>query len=79
MQSLAAHGLGVTLVPELALAAHRDERLVARTLVGWPDRQVEVELWPDQLRVPAVAAMLAALQAAVPAARGKFGSAGRTA
>lgn len=69
MQSLVAHGLGVAMVPELALSAHRDERLVARTLVGWPDRQVEVELWPDQLRVPAVAAMLAALRAAVPASR----------
>lgn len=68
MQSLVAHGLGITLVPELALSAHRDDRLVARTLVGWPDRQVEVELWPDQLRVPAVAAMLEALQRAAPAA-----------
>lgn len=67
MQSLVAHGLGVTLVPDLALSAHRDDRLVARTLVGWPDRQVEVELWPDQLRVPAVAAMLEALQKAAPA------------
>jgi DNA-binding transcriptional LysR family regulator len=62
MQSMVAHGLGLALVPELALAAHRDDRLVARTLVGWPDRQVEVELWPDQLRVPAVSAMLAALR-----------------
>jgi DNA-binding transcriptional LysR family regulator len=61
MQSMVAHGLGVALVPELALSAHRDDRLVARTLVGWPDRQVEVELWRDQLRVPAVSAMLAAL------------------
>ncbi len=68
MQSLVAHELGVTLVPELALSAHRDDRLVARTLVGWPDRQVEVELWPDQLRVPAVAAMLEALKKAAPAA-----------
>lgn len=67
MQSLAAHGLGITLVPELALSAHRDDRLVARTLVGWPSRHVQVELWPDQLRVPAVAAMVAALRAAVPA------------
>lgn len=68
MQSLVAHGLGITLVPELALSAHRDDRLVARTLVGWPDRQVEVELWPDQLRVPAVAAMVEALKKAAPAA-----------
>lgn len=69
MQSLVAHGLGLTLVPELALSAHRDDRLVARTLVGWPDRHVEVELWPDQLRVPAIAATLAALRAAVPGTR----------
>ncbi|MDQ2837875.1 MAG: LysR substrate-binding domain-containing protein [Actinomycetota bacterium] len=69
MQSLVAHGLGLALVPELALSAHRDDRLVARTLVGWPDRHIEVELWPDQLRVPAVAATLAALRAAVPGTR----------
>lgn len=62
MQSMAAHGLGITLVPSLALSAHRDDRLVARTLVGWPNRHVQVELWPDQLRVPAVAAMLRALR-----------------
>lgn len=55
----------MTLVPDLALSAHRDDRLVARTLA---DRQVEVELWPDQLRVPAVAAMLEALKKAAPAA-----------
>ncbi len=67
MQSMVAHGLGLALVPELALSAHRDDRLVARTLIGWPDREVEVELWPDQLRVPAVAAMLNALRLSQPA------------
>lgn len=67
MQSLVAHGLGVSMVPELALSAHRDDRLVARTLVGWPNRQIEVELWPDQLRVPAVSAMVEALRCSTPA------------
>ncbi len=60
-----------TVVPA-AMATLRRElpavRLVARMLVGWPDRQVEVELWPDQLRVPAVAAMLEALKKVAPAA-----------
>jgi molybdate transport repressor ModE-like protein len=62
MQSLVAHGLGVALVPELALAAHHDGCVIARTLPGWPKRRVDIELWPDMLRVESVAAMLAALQ-----------------
>lgn len=54
MQSLVAHGFGVALVPQLALTAHRDARIVPRTLRGWPQRHIEVELWPDVLRVDAV-------------------------
>jgi len=73
MQSLAAHGLGITLVPSLALAAHQDPRLVARNLLGWPDRQVQLELWPDALRVPAVAAVVQALQACLPGRSGQPG------
>jgi DNA-binding transcriptional LysR family regulator len=54
MQALVGHGLGIALIPALALAAHRDERTVARSLRGWPRRHVDIELWPDLLRVHAV-------------------------
>lgn len=57
MQSLVGYGLGVAFVPELALAVHRDERIVPRTLGGWPRRVVELETWPDLMRVHAVAAL----------------------
>lgn len=64
MQALVANGLGVTLVPDLALTAHRDERTVQRTLRHWPARHIEVEYWPDMHRVPAVADVITALRAA---------------
>ncbi len=57
MQSLVGYGLGIALVPALALTAHRDERIVPRTLRDWPKRQVDIELWPDLLRVQAVRAL----------------------
>ncbi len=72
MQALVAHGLGVAVLPRLALEAHRDERVVARPVHDWPPRLIEVELWPDRLRVDAVAAMTAALRdacAPLPAGR----------
>lgn len=62
MQALVGCGLGVALVPELALAAHRDERVVARTLRGWPRRHVDIEMWPDLNRVHAVSALIGALK-----------------
>lgn len=65
MQALVAHRLGVAILPRLALAAHRDHRVVARRLDGWPARRVQVELWEDMLRVDAVTAMVGALRAAV--------------
>jgi DNA-binding transcriptional LysR family regulator len=64
MQSLVASGFGVALVPDLALRAHRDPRIVARTLVDWPQRHIAVELWPDMLRVDAVSALVDHLVAA---------------
>ena len=64
MQAMVAHGLGVALVPDLGLAAHRDPRVVARPLRDWPDRIVEVELWPDLLRLEAVNDLIAALHGA---------------
>jgi DNA-binding transcriptional LysR family regulator len=64
MQSLVAHGLGVALVPNLALTAHRNPRIVPRTLRDWPERHIEVELWPDMLAVDAVRTMIDHLVAA---------------
>jgi DNA-binding transcriptional LysR family regulator len=53
-----ASGCGVALVPDLARRAQRDPRIVARTLVDWPQRHIAVELWPDMLRVDAVSALV---------------------
>ncbi len=64
MQAFVAYRLGVAPVPELALRAHRDRRVVARRLDGWPARHVQIELWPDQLRVDAITTVIAELQAA---------------
>ncbi|MDI5961752.1 LysR family transcriptional regulator [Streptantibioticus silvisoli] len=64
MQALVAHGLGVAVLPRLSLVAHHDERVVSRPVRGWPPRLVEVELWPDRMRVDAVATMLGALREA---------------
>ncbi|NQX26546.1 LysR family transcriptional regulator [Microbacteriaceae bacterium VKM Ac-2854] len=61
MQSLVARRLGVAIVPGLALAAHRNPRTVARRMAGWPARQVQLEVWPDLVRVPSIASMLAVL------------------
>jgi molybdate transport repressor ModE-like protein len=65
MQALVAHRLGVAVLPRLSLFAHRDERVVSRPVRDWPPRLVEVELWPDRMRVDAVCAMLGALREAV--------------
>jgi len=64
MQALVANGLGVALIPQLALTAHHDERTVPRTLRNWPPRRVEVELWADMRRVPAVVETIEALRTA---------------
>jgi DNA-binding transcriptional LysR family regulator len=62
LQHLVAAGLGVTLMNELALAAHLDLRLVARPLRDWPLRRTYALLWPDMALVPAVAAVLRAVR-----------------
>jgi molybdate transport repressor ModE-like protein len=64
MQSLVAHGLGVAVLPRLALHAHLDDRVVCRVVRDWPARLVEAELWPDRMRVDAVSAMLSTLRSA---------------
>lgn len=65
MQAWVAYEHGVALVPDLALRAHRDERVVARTFAGWPSRHIALVMWPDQRKVPAVNAVIDALRAAL--------------
>ncbi len=64
MQALVASGFGVAFVPDLALRAHRDPRVVSRSLVDWPQRHIRVLAWPDMLRVEPVRAMVDHLGAA---------------
>jgi molybdate transport repressor ModE-like protein len=64
VQSLIAAGLGVSLLPALALrAAHRPD-VVARPVAGGPGRIVEAVVPTAERRPPAVTAMLDALRAA---------------
>ena len=63
IQALVASGLGITLMNELALAAHMDLRLIARPLRDWPARCTYALLWPDMGAVPAVASVLRAVRA----------------
>jgi molybdate transport repressor ModE-like protein len=58
MQALVAAGFGLALVPDLAMRAHRDPRIVTRTLAGWPRRHVRLVYWPDMLRVEPVRALV---------------------
>lgn len=64
MQARVAFGHGVSLLPELALRAHQNSRLVSRSLAGTPSRHILIETWPDQCGVHAVATVIAALRAA---------------
>jgi DNA-binding transcriptional LysR family regulator len=64
IQTLVASGLGVTLMNELGLGAHLEPGLVARPLKGWPRRVIYALLWPDMASVPAVGAVVEALQVA---------------
>lgn len=64
MQALVSSGVGIALIPALALTAHQRDDVVATPVPGWPARRVAVESWPDLLRVPSVASTLEALEAA---------------
>lgn len=75
MQSLVAKGVGIALLPGLALTAHQHDDVVANVLPVWPTRHVDVEAWPDLFRVPSVAAMVTALEASATAATDPAGAA----
>jgi DNA-binding transcriptional LysR family regulator len=60
MQALAAAGLGVTIIPGLALRAHRVTGIVASELPGSP-RHVYAATYGQPPEPPATAALLAAL------------------
>jgi molybdate transport repressor ModE-like protein len=64
VQSLIAAGLGVSLLPALALCSARRDDVVVRPVVGQPARTVEVVLPAAERLPPTVTATLAALQAA---------------
>jgi DNA-binding transcriptional LysR family regulator len=58
IQSLVAAGLGISLVSELSLYAHLAPPLIYRPVSNWPRRRTYALLWPDMVKVPAVAAVL---------------------
>src|SRR3954452_9702189 len=62
VQSLIAAGLGVALLPALALCSARRDDVVVRRVAGDPARSVDVVLTAAERRPPAVTAMLAALR-----------------
>jgi DNA-binding transcriptional LysR family regulator len=64
VQSLVAAGLGVTVLPSLALRAHRHPGIRAISLGGDATRQVAVVVLPGPRRPPAVTAMIEALRLA---------------
>jgi DNA-binding transcriptional LysR family regulator len=64
VQSLIAAGLGVSLLPALALRSARRDDVAVRMVAGEPSRTVEVVMPVADRRPPAVTAMLVALRAA---------------
>lgn len=71
MQSLVAQGIGLAILPGLALVAHHRDDVVAHRLTDWPVRHVDLETWPDLLRVGSVSATVDALRAAAIATIGQ--------
>jgi DNA-binding transcriptional LysR family regulator len=64
VQSLIAAGLGVSLLPALALRSARRDDVAVRIVAGEPSRTVEVVMPVADRRPPAMTAMLVALRAA---------------
>jgi molybdate transport repressor ModE-like protein len=71
VQSLVAAGLGVSLLPALALRAARRPDVAVRQVAGAPGRTVEAVLPAAERRPPAVTATVAALRAAAAALAGE--------
>lgn len=65
VQALVAAGLGVALLPSWALLAGSRDGTVHAPIAGVDERVVEVLLRPEAQRVPAVRAVVAALERAV--------------
>jgi molybdate transport repressor ModE-like protein len=72
VQRLVAVGVGVALLPELVLGTVQLGGLVAKPLASAPQRQILVVTPADARQPPAVAATLAALQAAGAAITGLY-------
>ncbi len=64
VQGLVARGLGVALLPRLALRAHTSPDVVVRRVLGDPARTLTAVIPAGPSRPPATAALLAALRAA---------------
>ncbi|GAA2874010.1 LysR family transcriptional regulator [Streptosporangium fragile] len=72
VQSLIAHGLGVGLLPRLALDAFRDPRVAVRDVPGLRPRTIQVTHHREAARTPAVrAAVRAVLDAAADRSAGR--------
>jgi len=67
VQSLVAAGLGVSLLPALALRAAQRDDIVVRPVKGDPARTIEAVVLTAERRPPAVTAMLDALREAAAA------------
>ncbi|BBA96918.1 putative LysR family transcriptional regulator [Actinacidiphila reveromycinica] len=63
IQALVASGLGITLMSEFALRCPSLPGLVRRPLRNWPLRRTYLLLWPDMVRVAAVAAVVRVVRA----------------
>ncbi len=64
IQALVAAGMGVAVIPGLAVDAHRHPDVVEAVVAGWPRRGVSALCGRDLQRSPAVQATFAALRAA---------------
>ncbi|MBZ5741059.1 LysR family transcriptional regulator [Nocardioides sp. GBK3QG-3] len=64
VQNLVAHGLGITVLPQLALTAFRHPDVDARPATGFGERHVGMVHRPGAESVPAVRALMERLQEA---------------
>lgn len=59
--NLVASGVGVAMMGGLGVVVPRNPDVAVRLLGDWPPRRVFALLWPDTIKVPAVAALIRAL------------------